>query len=168
MNKMQISFQTCRISAKRKACKWNQLLLTRSFYFISCSVSSNSGLSKNSRTVISKPSQIFLMDTTPGFWLFWLSILYMVDGETPEIFARALTAMCLSRHCSKMRCATASFVLIAFSFAIYRNSILQKCAINRVGYITIIKNSCYNLRYIPQRRLLCFQFIRFAFSGIVR
>ena len=23
------------------------------------------------------------------FWLFWLSILYMVNGETPEIFAMA-------------------------------------------------------------------------------
>ena len=123
---------------KTNACKRNQILLTRSFYFISCSVSSNSGLSKNWRTVISRPSQSFLIDTTPGFWLFWLSILYMVDGETPEIFARVLTAMFLSRHSSKMRCATASFVLIAFSFAIYRNSILQKCAINRVGYIAII------------------------------
>ena len=69
--------------------KVDSLLLSRSFYFISCSVSSNNGLSKNWRTVISKPSQIFFIETTPGFWLFWLSILYMVDGDTPEIFARA-------------------------------------------------------------------------------
>ena len=40
-------------------------LFTHSAYFISCSVSSNNGLSKNVRTVIPSPSQSFLMETTP-------------------------------------------------------------------------------------------------------
>ena len=94
------------------------------FYFISCSVSSNSGLSKNSLTEISNPSHIFLMETTPGFWLLVFSILYMVDGATPEMFARALTAMFLSAQRRKI--------------------ILQKYTINRVGYIALLKEVCYN------------------------
>ena len=45
------------------------------FYFISCSRLSNKSVSKNSRMLMPKPSQIFLMETTPGFWLFSFSIL---------------------------------------------------------------------------------------------
>lgn len=56
-------------------------------YCISCSRSSKISESKNCLREISKPSQIFLIDTTPGFWLFSLSILYIVDGDTPDILA---------------------------------------------------------------------------------
>ena len=57
-----------------------------------------------------KPSQIFLMETTPGFWLFSFSILYTVEGGIPDAVANALTAISYSAHNSWMRFATASFV----------------------------------------------------------
>ena len=58
------------------------LLLTHSFIF-SCFVSSNNGLSAISWSVILKSLQIFLTETTPMFWLFLFSILYIVDGDAP-------------------------------------------------------------------------------------
>ena len=42
---------------------------------ISCSRASNSGVEKNSPSVILKPSHSFLMVTVPGFWLSPLRIL---------------------------------------------------------------------------------------------
>ena len=44
-------------------------------YWISCSRSSNMGLSKNSRRLMSRPSHTCLIVTMPGFLLFALSIL---------------------------------------------------------------------------------------------
>ena len=62
---------------------------------------------------MSRPSQSFLSETTPGFWLFSLSILYTVDGETPELLASAFVAILRSAQSSIIRLATASFVFIA-------------------------------------------------------
>jgi hypothetical protein len=76
------------------------------------------------------------METTPGFLLFWFSILYIVDGATPDRFAKALMAIFFSRQRSIILVATASFVRMRqFSFTIYRKLILEKTVPNRVGYI---------------------------------
>ena len=60
-------------------------LPTRLFHFIPCSVSSNSGQSKNSLTDNSNPSHSFLIDTTPGFLLFAYSgnAYVEINGNTP-------------------------------------------------------------------------------------
>ena len=47
----------------------------RIFYLMTGSKFSNSGSSKNSRTLMPKPSHIFWMETTPGFLLFVFNIL---------------------------------------------------------------------------------------------
>ena len=79
-------------------------------YFISWSILSNRLLLKNSRRVISKPSQSFLIVTTPGFWLFSFKRLYTDEGGMPEMFAKALMARSRSLQSSMILAATASFV----------------------------------------------------------
>ena len=90
-------------------------------HLISCSISSKSSQSKNSLKLISKPSQIFLIETTPGFCLFSFSMLYTVEGDTPAIVARPFTAISLSWQSWRMRLATASLVFNCILLSRYAN-----------------------------------------------
>ena len=78
---------------------------------ISCSRASNSGVEKNSPSVISKPSHSFLMVTVPGFWLSPLRILLMVAWGTAEILLRPLGVMPRSLHNSRIRFSDTSLNL---------------------------------------------------------
>ena len=60
---------------KKRRKNKGKALMGLPFHFISCSKSLNKSESKNSRRLISHPSQSFLIETTPGFWLFSFSIL---------------------------------------------------------------------------------------------
>ena len=82
---------------------------------ISCSRASNSGVEKNSPSVISKPSHNFLIVTVPGFWLSPLRILLMVACGTAEILLRPLGVMPRFLHSSRIRAAIASRVFIGKS-----------------------------------------------------
>ncbi len=59
------------------------------------------------------PSQIFLIETIPGFLLLLLSMLYIVELLTPALLATALTAMSRSLQSSFILFAIASFVFTA-------------------------------------------------------
>ena len=86
--------------------------LDRPVHRISCSSLSNSFVLKNSPSVISKPSQSFLIVTIPGFLLSPLMIFFSVDGGTADNLANALIAKLRSEHSFKILLATTFSVLI--------------------------------------------------------
>ena len=67
---VSVEFKNKRSAENKPATPMGWLFYWKSSHWISCSVSLNRSLSKNSRTVICKPSQSFLIETTPGFLLF--------------------------------------------------------------------------------------------------
>ena len=89
------------------------------FYFISCSNSSNSGVEKNSPSVISKPSQSFFSVTAPGFLLSPFKILFTVACGTAEILLMALGVIPRSLHSCLILFAIASLVSIGTLRMIY-------------------------------------------------
>lgn len=71
-------------------------------YLISCSNASNSGVEKNSPSVIPSPSQSFLMVTIEISLRLLSSMLYTVEGVTPESVASSFGFMARSLHnCTK-------------------------------------------------------------------
>lgn len=68
-----------------------RLVILIKYYCISCSVESNKSQSKNSLTEMLSLLHSFLMETTPWFWLLSFSILYTVEGVTPERIASVFT-----------------------------------------------------------------------------
>ena len=116
----------------------HHLLILIKYYCISCSVESNKSQSKKSLTEMPSPSHSFLMETTPGFWLFSFSILYTVEGVTPERVASAFTAIFFSSHNCIIRFATASLVCNGIPpCAIYRSYI----------FYTVWKNYVYDISH---------------------
>lgn len=83
-------------------------------HFISCSSLSKTGAVKNSLSVISRPSQSFLMVVMEISRRFGSSILYTVDGVTPERTASSLIRISRWKQSSRKRCATASLTIITF------------------------------------------------------
>lgn len=77
-------------------------------YFISCSKSSKSGESKKSFTVISNPSQIFLIVEIVVLLLRPPVMLLRVDWVIPHIVDSLLTVIFRSLHNSNIRSFTAS------------------------------------------------------------
>ena len=73
------------------------------YYFISCSKLSKYSVSKNSESVISRPSHIFFIVETVGFVLLREMILLSVDCVMPHIVDNLLSVMFLSSHSSRIR-----------------------------------------------------------------
>ena len=99
----------------RKSCR--KARLTHFYfdsYFISCSSWSNMGAVKKSLKEMSKPSQSFLMVVMEISRRLGSSILYTVEGVTPERFASSLIRIPRWIHSSRKRCATASLTIITF------------------------------------------------------
>ena len=69
----QYSTSVCKMQAGKR--KRAAAMILQLSYLISCSRWSNRSLSKNSLMPISSPSQSFLMETMPGFWLLVFSML---------------------------------------------------------------------------------------------
>lgn len=67
-------------------------------YSISCSNESKEGVEKNSPSVISRPSQNFLIVTIEISLRFLSIILYAVEGVTPERVASSFVLIPLSLH----------------------------------------------------------------------
>ena len=80
-------------------------------YLISCSKRSKAGVEKNSPSVISKASHNFLIVTVPGFWLSPFKMLFIVDCETADKFARPFDVIWCSLHSSRIRAAMVSCVV---------------------------------------------------------
>ena len=80
-------------------------------YLISCSNRSKVGVEKNSPSVISKASHNFLIVTVPGFWLSPFRMLFIVDCETADKFARPFGVIWRSLHSSRIRAAMVSCVV---------------------------------------------------------
>ena len=81
-------------------------------YFISCSKASNSGVEKNSPSVISKPSHNFLIVTAPGFLLSPFRMLLIVACGTAEVVANPFGVSPFCLHNCRILCAIASRVSI--------------------------------------------------------
>lgn len=60
------------------------------YYFISCSKLSNSGVEKNSESVIFSPSQIIFIVNSFGFWLLPYRMFFILDGGKAHIVASLL------------------------------------------------------------------------------
>jgi hypothetical protein len=109
------------------------------FYFISCSNSSNSGVEKNSPSVISKPSQSFFSVTAPGFLLSPFKILFTVACGTAEILLMALGVIPRSLQSCGILFAIASLVSIGNLRTIYhynygKSDVVSKLTYNLSGY----------------------------------
>lgn len=79
---------------------------------ISCSKSSKSGVSKNSRSEISRPSQIFFIVETVVLAFRPLIMLFKVDCVTPLIVANRFNVILYSWQRSIILVQMAVFVLI--------------------------------------------------------
>ena len=82
------------------------------YYFISGSNDSNSGELKKSISVMSNPSQIFLMVEILGSLLLPYKIFFTEDGDMADNVARLLMVMLRSAHNRKMRSLIAVTVSI--------------------------------------------------------
>ena len=105
---------------------------------ISCSKASNSGVEKNSASVISSPSQIFLIVRIFGSVLLPYRMFLIEDGGNAEIVASLLMEISRSAQRQMIR----SFITVIVSIAAhllpsqaYRNPLAK------VGY------ACYYLGY---------------------
>ena len=81
-----------------KRVSWSVEYCGRRPYLISCSSVSNSGVEKNSPRVISRPSQSFLIVTTPGFLLSSLRMLLMVACGTADKLANPFGVIFRAAH----------------------------------------------------------------------
>ena len=82
-------------------------------YLISCSKCRNRSEWKKSTIVMPRPSQSFLIVATVVLLLRPLTMLFTVDWVTPLRLHRALIEISCSRHSSRIRCRTASPIVMS-------------------------------------------------------
>lgn len=94
------------------------------------------GSSKNSCIVISNPSHIFLIVTTPAFLLCPYKIFFSVEGGTPERTAASFTVISFYLIRSFNRYMTAVFISTVSTT--FFSSILYKSALKGRPYIVFL------------------------------
>ena len=136
-------------------------------HFISWSSELKESVSKNWQSVISNPSQIFLIVIVPGFELSPFKMLLIVDWGTAETYARWFGVQFLSLHNSSILFEIACLVSISISKWFITNIIMT--VKNENGrYITNTRKTWYNISDISLIDIeTCCNFLALFIGGMV-